>query len=82
MEAIQNCNLVKGIIEESQLSSKRVFKKRNLELCAHECAKKMKKERDDSRAETLLFLEEKPHALLISSHEMLKADMLENSNNK
>jgi hypothetical protein len=42
----------------------------------------MKKERDDSRAETLLFLEEKPHALLISSHEMLKADMLENSNNK
>jgi hypothetical protein len=42
----------------------------------------MKKERDDGRAETLLFLEEKPHAPLISSHEMLKSDMLVNSNNK
>ena len=40
MEAIQYCNLVKGIIEESQLSSKRIFKKCNLELCAHEGAKK------------------------------------------
>jgi hypothetical protein len=40
MEAIQNCNLVKGIIEESQLSSKRILKKCNIELCAHECAKK------------------------------------------
>jgi DNA repair protein RadC len=36
MEAIHNCNLVKDTIEASQLLSKRVFKKGNIELCAQE----------------------------------------------
>jgi hypothetical protein len=36
MEAIQNCYLVKGKTEASQLLFMRVFKKCNLELCAHE----------------------------------------------
>jgi hypothetical protein len=43
MEAIQNCNLVKDTIEASQLLSKRVFKKRNIEVCAQERGKKLKK---------------------------------------
>jgi hypothetical protein len=46
MEAIQNCNLVKDTIEVSQLLSTRVFKKQNIQLCAQERGKKMKKERD------------------------------------
>ena len=39
MKAIQNCNLVKDTIEASQLLSKRVFKKRNIEVCAQERGK-------------------------------------------
>ena len=79
MEAIQNCILVKDKIEASQLLSKRVFKKRNIELCAQERGKKMKKERDDSRTETLHLLESKPHAKLLTSHEISKAELLAKS---
>ena len=79
MEAIQNCNLVKDRIEAFQLLSKRVFKKRNIELCAQERGKKMKKERDDSRTETLHLLESKPHAKLLTSHEISKAELLAKS---
>jgi hypothetical protein len=81
MEAIQNCYLVKEKIEASQTLSKRVFKKRNQELCAHKRGKRLKIERDSSRSETMRFLEGKPHAPVISSHEMSKAEMLANSIN-
>jgi hypothetical protein len=82
MEAIQNCNLVKEKIEASQTLSKRVFKKQNQELCAHERGKRLKIERDSSRSETMRFLEGNPHAPVISSHEMSKAEMLANSSSQ
>ena len=52
MEAIQNCSMVREKIQQSQLASKRVFKKRNLNVCAVERGVRQKKERDESRAET------------------------------
>jgi hypothetical protein len=52
MEAIQNCSVVREKIQQSQLASKRVFKKRNLNVCAVERGVRQKKERDESRAET------------------------------
>jgi hypothetical protein len=76
MEVIQNCSLVREKIEQSQLASKRVFKKRNLNVCLVERGVRQKKERDESRAETQRYLEEKPHALLISTHDKKKAEML------
>jgi hypothetical protein len=39
-------------------------------------------QRDSSRAETMLFLEGKPHTPVISSHKMSKAEMLANSINE
>jgi hypothetical protein len=82
MEAIQNSTLVKAKIEASQLQSKRVFKKRNIEKCAHERSKRLKEDRDISRSQTMLSLEGKPHAPLITSHEASKAEMLGNTSNK
>jgi hypothetical protein len=82
MEAIQNCNLVKEKIEASQTLSKRVFKKRNIELCAYERSIRLKKERDDSRAETQRYVSEKPHAPMVTSHERSKKQMLANSINE
>jgi len=82
MEAIQNSNLVKEKIEASQVLSKRVFKKRNHESCAHVLSKRLKEERDISRAETMVFLEGKPHVEIISSHDNSKAEMLANSTNE
>ncbi len=79
METIQNYNLVKDTIEAPQLLSKSVFKKRNIEVCAQERGKKLKKEQDDSRAETLHLLEEKPHAKLLTTHALSKTVMLANS---
>jgi len=76
MEAIQNCSLVREKIEQSQKASKRVFKKRNLSICAVERGVRQKKERDESRAETQRYLEEKPHEPLISAHNKKKAEML------
>jgi hypothetical protein len=38
--------------------------------------------RDSSRSEMMHFLEGKPHAPVISSHEMSKAEMLANSINE
>jgi hypothetical protein len=76
MEAIQNCSLVREKIEQSQLASKRVFKKSNLNVCAVERGVRQKKERDESRAKTQKYLEEKPHAPLISTHDKKKAEML------
>jgi hypothetical protein len=55
-----------------------VFKKRNIELCAHERSIRQKKERDDSRAEMQWYAEEKPHAKMVTSHECSKTDMLAN----
>ncbi len=46
-------------------SSIRNFKKQNPELCAVFRVVKLKKERDDSWAEMLLLLEQKPQAQLI-----------------
>ena len=76
MEAIQNCSLVREKIEESQQASKRVFKKRNLDVCAVERGIGQKKERDESRAETQRYLEEKPHQQLLSNHDKKKAEMM------
>jgi hypothetical protein len=39
----------------------------------------MKKERDDSRTKTLHLLESKPHAKLLTSHEISKAELLAKS---
>jgi hypothetical protein len=71
--------LVKEKIEQSQLLSKRVFKKQNKELCAHERSIRLKKERDDSRAETQWYVSEKPNAPMVTSHERSKKDMLANN---
>ena len=79
MEAIQNCTLVKEKIEASQLQSKRLFKKRNIEKCAQERSKRLKEDRDNSRSQTMLSLEGKPHAPLITAHEAAKAEMLANT---
>jgi hypothetical protein len=70
---------VKEKIEQSQLLSKRVLKKRNLEVCKHERGIRLKKERDDSRAETQRYVKEKPHAPMMTSHERLKREMLDNN---
>ncbi len=79
MEAVQNCILVKEKIEQSQLLSKRVFKRQNIELCAHEISIRLKKERDESRVETQWQVAEKPHAPMVTSHEHSKKDMLANN---
>jgi ethanolamine ammonia-lyase large subunit len=81
MEAIQSSISVKEQIQASQLLAKRLFKKRNLQLCAIERAKKLKKERDDSQAETLLLVEQMPHMQLRRSHEIAKENMMAESNN-
>ena len=78
MEAIQNCNLVKEKIEASQQLSKRVYKKRKIELCANERKIRLKKERDESRSETLQYLENQPHEQLITMHDKAKAELLRN----
>ena len=78
MEAIQNCNLVKEKIEASQQLSKRVYKKRKIELCANERKIRLKKERDESRSETLQYLENHPHEQLITMHDKAKAELLRN----
>jgi len=38
---------------------------------------KLKKERDESRVETLILLDQKPHAQLISIYDQKKAELLE-----
>ncbi len=81
MEAIQNSTSVKEQIQASQLLAKRLFKKRNLQLCTIEPAKKLQKERDDSQAETLLLVEQMPHMQLRRSHEIAKENMMAESNN-
>ncbi len=76
MEAIQFNVEVTEKIEQSKTSSKRIFKKQNPEICAATRALKVKKERDDSRNETLILVEQKPHTQLISAYEMEKAEIL------
>jgi hypothetical protein len=82
LEAIQNSKLVKEKNEASQVLSKRVFKKCNHKLCAHELSKWLKDKRYLSRAKTMVFLEGKPHVEIISSHDKSKAGMLANSTNE
>jgi hypothetical protein len=76
MEAIQFNVEVTEKIEQCKMSSICDFKKRNPELCAVSRAVKLKKEREDFQAETLLLLEQKPHAQLISAYDQKKAEML------
>jgi hypothetical protein len=76
MEAIQFNVEVTEKIELSKISSKRAFKKRKPELCAAARSQKLKMERDDIRNETLLLVDQKPHAQLISSYDQRKAEML------
>ncbi len=64
-------------IKLSKKSAKRPFKKRNPELCATTSAVKLKKERDESHAETLILVDQKPHAQLISIYDQKKAELLE-----
>ncbi len=73
---------MKEKIEASQTLSKRVFRRQNHELCAHEQGKRLKMERDSSRSKTMLFLEGEHHTPVISLHEMSKTEMLANSINE
>jgi hypothetical protein len=59
---------------------KECFQEKNIELCANERKIRLKKERDDSRAETLRYLENHPHDQLITMHDITKAALLSNSN--
>jgi hypothetical protein len=77
MEAIQFNAEVTDHIEQSKQLAKRSFKKRNPEICAATRAVKLKKERDESRVETLILLDQKPHAQLISIYDQKKAELLE-----
>jgi hypothetical protein len=77
MEAIQFNVEVSETIELSKQLAKRSFKKRNPELCAATRAVKLKKERDESRAETLLLVEQKPHTQIITMYDRKKAELLE-----
>ena len=73
MEAIQFNAEVTDHIEQSKQLAKRSFKKRNPEICAATRAVKLKKERDESRVETLILLDQKPHAQLISIYDKKKS---------
>ncbi len=64
IEAIQNCNVIKGQIESSQQSAKRVFKCRDPEKDSTIKNKKLKIERDQTRLKALEEIENKPHANL------------------
>jgi hypothetical protein len=77
MEAIQFNAEVSENIELSKQLAKRSFKKLNPELCAATRAVKLKKERDESRDETLLLVEQKPHTQFITMYDRKKAELLE-----
>jgi hypothetical protein len=64
IEAIQNCKVIKGKIESSQQSAKRVFKSRDPEKDSMMKSKKFKIERDQTRLKALEVIETKPHASL------------------
>jgi len=65
-------------MEKSQAESKRVFKRRRVD--AAERAANAKKERDESRLETITSVEEKPYSRMVSLYESEKESLLRNSN--
>jgi hypothetical protein len=70
----------KDIIEktrESQLSSKRAYKKAR--TGSVERAAQTKIERDNSRIETLVEVEQKPYSRLVSFYESKKSELLKDS---
>jgi hypothetical protein len=64
IEAIQNCQEVKGKIELFQQHAKRAFKKRNPDAVSVLKNAKLKTQRDQMRIETLQIIETKPHSNL------------------
>ena len=77
MEAKFNNKDIFEKTRESQLSSKRVYKKAR--TGSIERAAQAKIERDNSRIETLVEVEEKPYSRLVSFYENEKANLLSSS---
>jgi len=78
MEAkLNNSNIIMQM-EKSQAESKRVFKRRRVD--AAERAANAKKERDESRLETITSVEEKPYSRMVSLYESEKESLLRNYN--
>jgi hypothetical protein len=76
MEAIQFNVEVREKVEQSKISPRCAFTKQNSELCAATRSQKLIMERDDIRYETLLLVDQKPHAQLVSSYDQRKTEML------
>jgi len=77
MEAKRSNIEVRERVEKSQEASKRAFKKRNMELDSTVRAVKAKTERDGSRMETMLFVQQKPQLTLQTRHEIEKQQYLQ-----
>ena len=77
IEAKHNNIEVRERVQDSKQSSKRQFKKRNMELDSTVRALRAKKERDDSRVNTLQFVQRKVHFTLQKRHDIDREEYLQ-----